>query len=132
MLCIKVMRAYGLPDMLGGTNPYILFDWGHLGRASTHAVQNTTSPEFNATLRFKSPSEHGSSLSTTLMNSPPLSISVYSRNESLSDVVIGGIQLDDKDMNSNYPLRVYLYSQDPDGGEDQIECGVLEFQVYVI
>ena len=127
MLCIKVFKAYGLPDLLGGTNPYVLFDWGPLGRAATQAVKHTTSPEFNATLRFKSPSEHGSALSTALMNSPPLSISVYSRNESLSDMLIGGIQLDDKDMNSSHPLRVYLYS-----GEDQAECGVLEFQVYVI
>lgn len=127
MLCIKVLRAYDLPDVLGGTNPYILFDWGHLGRASTHAVKNTTAPEYNATLRFKSPSEHGSSLSTALMNSPPLSVTVHSRRESMPDKVIGGIQLDDKDMNSSHPLRVYLYSD-----EEQVECGILEFQVYVI
>ena len=128
MLCIKVLRAYGLPDLLGGTNPYIFFDWGHLGRASTHAVRNTTSPEFNATLRFKSPSAHGSALGTALMSAPPLGISVHSRNESVSDTVIGGIRLDDKDLNSNHPLRVHLYTND---GE-QAECGVLEFQVYVI
>ena len=126
MLCVKVLCAYGLPEMLGGTNPYIVFDWGHLGRASTQAIKNTTSPNYNATLRFKSPSEQGSSLSTSLMNSPPLSISVYSRNESLSDALIGGVQLDDKDMNSNSPLRVYLYN------DEYEECGVLEFQVYII
>jgi hypothetical protein len=127
MLCIKVFRAFDLPDVLGGTNPYVLFDWGHLGRASTHAVKNATSPNFNATLRFKSPSEHGSSLATALMNSPPLSISVYSRQESTSDTFIGGIRLDDKDMNSSHPLRVYLYND-----EDEAECGTLEFQVNVL
>ncbi len=98
-----------------------------MGRASTQAVSNTTSPTFNATLRFKSPSDPGSSLSTALMHSPPLSIIVYSRNESVSDTFIGKIQLDDKDLNSSHPLRVYLQSED-----GRTECGILEFQVLLL
>ena len=126
MLCIRVYRAYDLPNLPGGTNPYVRFDWGKLGRASTQAVVNTSCPTFDATLRFKSPSEPGSSLSTALMNSPPLSVVVFSRNDSADDTEIGGIDLDDRDINSNYPLRVYL--QNAHNGSD---CGVLEFQVYV-
>ena len=95
MLCIKVLRAASLPQTLGAPNPYVVFDWGSLGKASTHAVLNSTRPVFNSTLRFRSPASQGVSLSDALMKSPPLELLLYSRRESTSDDLLGHVTITD-------------------------------------
>jgi hypothetical protein len=55
ILSVKVLRAWGLAETLGGTNAYVVFDWGRYGKAATQAVANTTQPHFGATLQFRSP-----------------------------------------------------------------------------
>jgi len=55
VISIKIIRASELMDNLGGTNAYVLLDWGKLGKASTQAVINSNAPYFGSTLKFKSP-----------------------------------------------------------------------------
>ena len=55
VISIKIIRASELIECLGGTNAYIVLDWGKLGRASTQAVINSNEPYFGSTLKFRSP-----------------------------------------------------------------------------
>lgn len=88
ILCVHVIRAIGLRDVLGGTNAYCVLDWGKLGKSSTHAVRSCE-PYFGSKLRFKSSTHAGSTLDDAMLSAPPLQIAVYSRNESVSHECIG-------------------------------------------
>jgi len=55
VISVKIIRASELMDCLGGTNAYIVLDWGKLGKASTQAVINSNEPYFGSTLKFRSP-----------------------------------------------------------------------------
>jgi hypothetical protein len=55
VISIKIIRGSELMDCLGGTNAYIVLDWGKLGKASTQAVINSNEPYFGSTLKFRSP-----------------------------------------------------------------------------
>ena len=55
VISVKIIRASELMDCLGGTNAYIVLDWGKLGKASTQAVINSNDPYFGSTLKFRSP-----------------------------------------------------------------------------
>lgn len=81
MICIKVFHVFSIPTDIPiiEMNPYVLFDWESLGKASTHSLQQTFTPTFNSTLKFRSPLPHGSSLQDTLLHSPPLLIQLYSK-----------------------------------------------------
>jgi hypothetical protein len=135
MISIQVIRAWGLPvhDILGAANPYAVFDWNVLGRASTQAVHNTAAPAFGATLQFRSPFEllgegaNAASSSPSPPSSPSdpsddeysvsysarerkialggktykcstdaglMRVYVYSRNESVSDELLGFAEFD--------------------------------------
>jgi hypothetical protein len=88
MLCIKVLQVHSLaPNLPKNLNLYVSFDWESLGKASTHALPQTVAAaitaqphiSFNATLRFRSPLPHGSSLQDALMTSPPLLVELHGR-----------------------------------------------------
>ena len=53
MICIRIHRIENLREMpLGDTNPFVVVDWGKLGRSQTQAVYKSLQPEFSAILRF--------------------------------------------------------------------------------
>ena len=54
-ITVTVTKAWGLPEGTVYTNPYVVIDWGHLGRAATSAVADTTAPLFGCSLKFRSP-----------------------------------------------------------------------------
>lgn len=110
IVSIRVVRAWDLPECLGGTNAYVVFDWGKWGKATTQAISNTTEPCFGATLQFKSPylpvddgaavrGSYGAMLSTLqygqlLSRAGPMKVLVYHRNQSVSDELLGYGEID--------------------------------------
>lgn len=104
MVSITVVRAWELQEALGSTNPYIVIDWGPFGRSSTHSIASTTAPRYGSYLRFKSPfrvwsaskknrgSDHGCiniAGQRCQLADVPIIVSAYSRNESVSDELLG-------------------------------------------
>ena len=108
MICIKVIRAWELPDVTPTINPYFVFDWGLLGRSQTHAIKQSTTPLYNSILRFKSPRCDDSSIRNLLLAAPPLNIYLCNRNEKGSeDDVVGEAYIDDLSQEDNLnPLIV--------------------------
>lgn len=111
VVSITVVRAWDLPEALGPTNPYIIIDWERFGRSSTHSISSTTSPRYGSYLRFRSPfipyiesstptsnKKKSRSLSTDAivihgqkytLADIPMSVMAYSRNQSVSDEILG-------------------------------------------
>lgn len=131
VITVRVIRAWDLVDCLGGTNAYVVLDWGRHGRAATQSVRDNTAPHFGATLRFKSPyvllqnvdmgdeqsvelthlfnrgmleqigQEHGGNVlfdsnekSLFISYAGPMALQVYSRNSSVSDEMLGWVEVD--------------------------------------
>ena len=114
---IKVLRAWDLVETLGGCRPYVDLDWGALGTARTEACPESCNPEFSgiasSCLQFRSPAisngpsaellaalgedilvawADGKTLLPVFL--PPLNVSVYSANNSVSDEFVGDGQAD--------------------------------------
>ena len=115
---IKVVRAWGLVETLGGCCPYIELNWGTLGRACTATAALTTAPEYacpsmHSCLQFRSPVisngpsaellaaleedtlvawEDGSTAVPVFL--PPLKVTAFSANMSVSDEFIGDGEAD--------------------------------------
>lgn len=108
-----VVRAWGLPEALGACVPYVLLEWGTLGRGSTctpvqdspPAGAGATCAYFGAQVPFRSPEvdqvsgevlallEEGHSLTwpdgrEVPVYVPPLRVLVFSRNRSVSDELL--------------------------------------------
>lgn len=131
MFCIKVHRAHSLPDTLGGPNPYVVFDWGALGKASTHTVRNSRSPVFNSSLRFRSPASQGSSLGEALMKAPPLQVTLFSKNDSMSDECIGYCYIPDTSAlqsDSEGLMRIDIKRD----GDNKTLYGAIEFAIEIL
>ena len=115
LISVRVVRAWDLPECLGGTCAYVLVDWGAQGRSATHTVKHSTEPQFGAMLQFKSPyrvidpterdlllkhAHHEVHLlraaSGVEYASPagPMQVHIYNRNESVSDELIASAELD--------------------------------------
>lgn len=113
LLSVKIIRAWGLSESLGGTNPYVVVDWGKYGKSATQAVAHTTEPHFGATLQFRSPYTvlrdtdrqalqndptiavlHASSGTQYISFAGPLKVSVYNRNQSVSDELLAYGEVD--------------------------------------
>jgi hypothetical protein len=97
VVTVKVLRAWGLPEELGGTNAYIVLDWGKYGRATTQAVANSTEPHFGATLQFKSPYRgHKSGAADVDVGEEAglMRVCVLNRNQSVSDELIALGEID--------------------------------------
>lgn len=134
MLCIKVLRVHSLAGSLpNNLNLYVSFDWESLGKASTHALQQTNPHiQFNATLRFRSPLPHGSSLQDALMTSPPLLIELYCRSEKRQqDVCLGRQLIDDVSLFDfrRQPIQVKLV-----GGSSKTThvVGMVEIEIVIM
>jgi hypothetical protein len=142
MICVKVGNAMNLPEApLGDTNPFVILDWGELGQAQTQTIYRTVDPEFNCSLRFRSPltsksnydklsifgaenssiySEKGVlDLLKIVDKIPNLSISVYSKNMSISDELLCHAEIDprtlfQKTLNLNFDSSAdYRFGQIP-------------------
>lgn len=119
-ICIK--QAFDLSDALGGTNPYIVLDWGHLGRVSTKTIIGSNSPKFDTVFVFESPYRlvsadndakegrivYASNLKY-LSNAPQLQLFVYSKNQSVSDELIGEAEVNADGLFCNGYGVVELY-----------------------
>jgi hypothetical protein len=138
MLCIKVLQVHSLAGSLPkNLNLYVSFDWESLGRASTHALQQTK-PQitFNATLRFRSPLPHGSSLQDALLTSPPLLIELHSRGSSgdhrQQDVCLGSQLINDVSLFDlrRQPIQVKL--MEGGSGRTARVAGVVEIEIVIM
>ena len=107
IVSVNILKAWNLPtDLLGSTNPYVVLDWGIYGRACSFAIMNSTQPNYNCVVQFRSPLEtaspkeleSGSHQHLVYVNGRPYNIPpsipimkayVYSRNESISDELLG-------------------------------------------
>jgi len=159
MICVCVIKAWDLPETLADTNPFVIIDWGgtlcinllfliyatislfnciltELGVSRTQVVEKTTSPKFDSDLRFRCPITtypHGDSIdifnSATIM--PKIRISVYSKNSSISDELLGCALLDAKEFfqitSGSKGGYVNIFSF-PDGNS----AGVVEFKAWVV
>lgn len=115
IVTVHVIRAWDLMEGLGGTNPYIVIDWGTLGRQSTQTIQETTEPMFKSFLRFMTPLIYSSDAINTA--SPrqlkiqksifdiidiPMMIYIFSRNASCSDELLGQTMVQRKDIIASF------------------------------
>jgi len=128
---ILVLRATGLVEGLGGCNPYAVLSWGDLGHARTHSVPYTSSPNFMQNLKFRSPIVlNGPSAELLIalgedlyvnwqpegtlvqVYSPPLTVSIYSANSSVSDDLLAQGEVDTYQM-LQHPVvhTIALYDQ---------------------
>jgi hypothetical protein len=105
IISITVLRAWDLNEGLGDCNPYVVIDWGKLGRAATQAVPSTTCPHFGSILKFKSPLKPVQWQAKQgvpnvcgvvfvegiecFLQDVNMKIFVYSRNQSVSDEMLG-------------------------------------------
>ncbi len=115
LISVRVVRAWDLPECLGGTCAYVLVDWSAQGRSATHTVKHSTEPQFGAMLQFKSPyhvidpaerdlllkhDHHEVHLLRTASGAEyassagPMQVHIYNRNESVSDELIATAELD--------------------------------------
>jgi hypothetical protein len=97
VVTVKVLRAWGLPEELGGTNAYVVLDWGRYGRATTQAVANSTEPHFGSTLQFKSPyrgHKRGATDAEVGEEAGLMRVFVLNRNQSVSDELIASGEID--------------------------------------
>ena len=120
-ICIK--QAFDLSDALGGTNPYVVLDWEHLGRVSTKTVLGSTNPKFDTIFRFESPYRLATKDNEDVKNgrivyaskqkyisvAPHLHLYVYSKNQSVSDELIGEADVNVDNLFSNGHGFVELY-----------------------
>lgn len=127
MVTIKIIRAWDLFEALGGTNAYVIVDWGKFGRSSTQAVVNSVDPYFGATLRFKSPFRKAddadiiSNLGKDMVSikgevyystACPIRVYLYHRNESIVDELLGEAEVDPIDVATIEGTSVlYLYDR---------------------
>lgn len=129
MLCIKVIQLHSLPNgMPKNLQLYLSFNWDGLGRASTHALR-PPKHVYNATLRFRSPLPHGSSLQDALMNSPPLMIELLARNENgHPDLCLGRKFIEDPSLFDlrKQPLQIKL----DDGNNGMV--GIVEIEIVIM
>jgi hypothetical protein len=105
---LRVNEAFQLAEglVLGELKPYVVFDWDFLGRAHTQAVagrggaggDEESSFCFNSTLKFRTPKlppnateNRNQRLYTLLSHAPALQISIYNRNDSVSDEKLGEV-----------------------------------------
>jgi hypothetical protein len=135
MICIKVHQAYYYgqhdSDLI---NPYVTFDWGSLGKASTHALSQTWNPTFNSTLKFKSPAPQGAGLEDVLLMCPPISITLQSRGEGGdSDRLLGRREIDDLsrlDFKNKFGISIELMQER--GGKSRVKSGKVEFDITIV
>lgn len=139
MLCIRVIKAWSLPETLGDTNPFVILDWGELGVSRTQVVDRSTSPTFNCDLRFRWPSklcdDHSSESENVLDFAsfmPKVRISIYNKHSSISDELLGCALLDAKEF-------LQLTSSGNDGGNVEVysfpegtPAGVIELKSWKI
>lgn len=126
----KILRAWGLPESLGGTSAYVVADWGKYGKSATQAVAHTTEPHFGATLQFRSPytalrpadrAAVQEDASIALLRTPggaeyvsfagPLKVMVYNRNQSVSDELLACGEVD---------VHEYLTNSGDNAGETAV------------
>lgn len=113
LISLRIVRAWDLPECLGGTCAYVVVDWGRLGKSATHPVRHSTEPQYGSMLQFKSPymllntanrdavlgsadvhalrTESGAEYAS---HAGPMRVYVYNRNESVSDELIASGELD--------------------------------------
>ena len=129
--------------MLIDTNPYVVIDWDALGVAKTQAIWNSVNPYFQATLQFKFPEDvdlpidddnSRFDLRDLAENLPKIRISVYSRNRSISDDLLGMTLLEPSDLlertlismrpHSTCPIEIY--------GNDGSITGYVDLKTYTV
>ena len=90
---VVVVRAWALREVIGGSNPYVVVDWGPCGKHSTQAVMDSTEPYFGSVLKFKSPFQATHRPAMAVMK-----VYVYSRNLSTSDELLGYVELNSEGL----------------------------------
>lgn len=104
-----VVRAWGLPEALGACVPYVVLEWGTLGRGSTAPCSSDadsySAPHFGERVLFRTPEvDRVSGEVLALLDEghqlqwpdgrevpvyvPSLHVHVYSRNRSVSDELL--------------------------------------------
>jgi hypothetical protein len=100
----KVLRAWSLPECLGGTNAYVIIKMPGYGEGRTQAVSNSTEPFFGAMFTIRSPLKPNASGSLRshiddaddLVNMADdqdgswtkVQVLIYNKNASISDELI--------------------------------------------
>jgi hypothetical protein len=91
-LSFRLIRAWDLPDCLGGTNPYVLLQVNGYKGYTTKTVYNDTSPNFGDVITLslsKSPTEEFDNL----LQNTVLTISAFHKNLSLSDEFLASAEV---------------------------------------
>jgi len=115
---IHIGRAWGLKEVITGTNAYVVVSLGNCGTLSTGVAAGGTSPKFDSTLHFSIPS---------LNHMRPrghahdhIALLLYSRNPSMSDDALGCADLSSDSLieSNGQSIVVPLYPMDLDGKPD--------------
>jgi hypothetical protein len=91
VVSIVVVRCWGLREIVGGSNPYVVIDWGPCGKLSTQAVMDSTEPYFGSVLKFPAQVQRPAAAAI-------LKAYVYSRNLSTSDELLGYVEISSDDL----------------------------------
>ena len=134
LISLRIVRAWDLPECLGGTCAYVVVDWGRLGKSATHPVKRSTEPHYGSMLQFKSPytllnaTNRDAVLSSAEVHAlrtqsgaeyashaGPMRVYVYNRNESVSDELIasGELDLHENIVTTDAGQPCILYLTDP-------------------
>lgn len=140
----QVLRAWELPDCLGGTNAYVVVKIPSFGQGKTQAIMNSNEPYFGSVLTIRSPLTAGHQVTTRgsirsevdddeLVNMADddgswtkVQVLVYNKNSSISDELIA---VGEQDVGSllqqsqSSPVIVELYDR------DRHPCGCVELVV---
>jgi len=132
-LCL--MRAQGLPPVLGSTDAYVVLDWGRHGRVVSRVVENSTDPVFDESFEFHLSDRSDDSPVSEIYNPcvdatvelgsiPVLSVTLYCRRRSIQDEVLGTGTLDfDTCRVGRNTIRLQ-------GVSDDSECGSLSLSIF--
>lgn len=131
---ITVIRASGLPECLGGTNPYVVVHIPSFGQTQTQTLSNTTDPFFGATLLLRSPLSNNefSHIDDGVVNIgddgswTKVQFIVFNKNPSLSDDLIA---LTETDVGTILQTCEFGSATLNLVDKDQCLCGTIEVKV---
>jgi hypothetical protein len=145
-LDVTVLSASDLPEVLGGTNPYVVVQIPAHGRGQTPAVPGSTDPHFGVTLSISSPLKGAAQrLSRSEFDDDVVNIGdaedelwtkvqimVFNKNPSISDELLAAAEIDLGSLlegSSHGVMSIELLDryQHPSGHVQLRACRVLKY-----
>lgn len=119
LISLRIVRAWDLPECLGGTCAYVVVDWGRLGNSATHPVKHSVEPHYGSILQFKSP--------YTLLNTED-------RDYALKNPDVHVLRIGNGEEYASHagPMRVYVYNRNESVSDELIASGELDLHENIV